>query len=86
MPYALGMATSLATEMDFISAPVSTVVRNSVTGIRYRKDTLTAWYPQNDPFPAGIRHRDMVLMAYSQRAEFVVEDEHQHNGFGAGSL
>lgn len=86
MPYALGMATSLKTEMDFHSAPMSTVVRNVTTGIRYRKATETAWYPLDDPFPVGIRHYHMALMRIYRRAEFVVEDEHQHDGFGAGAL
>ena len=66
------MAIILRTEMQFISVPQSTVVVHSLTGIRYRKDTDTAWYPQNDPFPAGIRHRDMVLMAF-RGGQFAVE-------------
>lgn len=66
------MATTLTTELELHQAPLSTVVVNPATGFRYMKYTDTAWYPQGIQFPAGIRHRDMIIMAWPHG--FVVED------------
>jgi hypothetical protein len=58
------MAITLTTELALSQAPLSTVVVNPATGFRYCKSTPTAWYPMDLAFPAGIRHRDMILMAW----------------------